>query len=313
MNFAELKNNLKNKVESIYLIYGSDIFLMQKAVEMITKAAGVIDETLDISRLDEKSTADSIIAECRTVSFFGGKRVVVVKPFTSEQNNNTLKKYLNNPDENTVLALVSDAEVKIKNIQSVNCNPMSPDILTRLIANQLNTSNKKITADGARLLCEYCGDNYSKIDNEINKLINFYNDKELLSVDEINQIVIKPLEFQIFELSKAMCSGNLVQSELILKTLQDRGEDDYAIFGNLVSAFRRLYYSLSTRAQNDKVANVLGCSPFAITYARRDNPHLATKIVQLYSYAIDLEFKIKSGSITTDSAITLLTMATTVR
>ena len=56
------------------------------------------------------------------------------------------------------------------------------------------------------------------------------------------------------------------------------------------------------------VAAVLGCSPFAVQYARRDNKHLAPRIKDLYAYALDLEYQIKSGRVGVNNAIVLLTM-----
>ena len=313
MNFVDLKNALKNEPKPAYLINGTDIFLVQKSIDMIAQTVGVQNPVLDISRLDNKATSDTIVAECLTLSFMGGKRIVIVRPFEIEQYDKALKKYLDKPNLDCVLIMVSDSPKPptIKNAETVNCNPMTPDILTKLIANQLNSAGKKITQDAANLLCQYCNNIYARIDNELNKLINFYADIELLGTDEIKSIVTRPTEHQIFELSNTICRGNLEQSEQVLRALLDRGEDEYAIFASLVSAFRRLFYSLTCKSDQNTVASVLGCNPFAVQYARRDNRHLTEQIVALYEYALDLEYQIKSGKISTISAITLLNMACT--
>ena len=297
MKFAELKTALKTKIAPVYSIYGMDFYLVNKAIQLIKDAVGA--SALDISRLDENASAANIITECRTVSFLGGKRVVIVKPFIQDIN-----AYLKSPNPDCILILVSDKE--IKNAESVDCNPMSPELLVKLIANHLAKHNKKITPDAANLLCNYCANLYSRVDGELNKLVNFFAEQDSIGTQEINQIVTKTAEYQVYELSNAICAGNVTRAEEILRTLQDQGTEDYAIFGNLVSSFRRIFYSLTTKAANEAVAAVLGCSAYAVNYARRDYRNLTPKIAQLYKSALDLEYQIKSGKISIQNAIFLL-------
>ena len=82
MKFAELKAELKKCVNPVCMLYGTDMFLLRKSVELITAHAGVVSADLDVSRLNESSTDLDIISACQTVSFCGGKRVVIVRPFS---------------------------------------------------------------------------------------------------------------------------------------------------------------------------------------------------------------------------------------
>lgn len=300
MKFADLKATLKTNLASVYLVHGIDYYLVSKAIELITDAAKVNKE-LDVSRLDETASAQAIVAECSTVSFLGGKRVVIVKPFVQEING-----YLKKPNPDCVLILVqAEQKTTIKNIETVDCNPMPQDLLIKLIANQLAKHGKKITPDAASLLCGNCANLYSRIDSELNKLVNYYTELDSLGTEEINQIVTKTAEYQAYELSNAICSGSIKKAEEILRTLQNQGTEDYAIFGNLVSALRRIYYSLACKSPNETVAVTLGCSPYAVNYARRDYKALSSKITRLYGYALDLEHQIKSGKISVHNAIIL--------
>ena len=182
---------------------------------------------------------------------------------------------------------------------------MPAETLIKLIANQLAKHNKKITPAAAALLCNYCANSYSRIDGELNKLVNYFCEAEVLDTAEINQLVTKTQEYQVYELSNAICSGQLARAEDILRTLQDAGTEDYAIFGALVSAFRRIYYSLTCKAPSDQVAKVLTCSPYAVTYARRGYRPLTPTIAALYARALNLEHQIKSGKLSVGNAIVL--------
>jgi len=308
MKFSDLKLSLKSNLAPVYCLHGTDNYLVSKAIGLITEAT--TKDSLNISRLDDSATASDIITECRTVSFLGGKRVVVVKPFTQD-----ITAYLKNPNPDCVLILVtSDAKIPLLGgvapkvtgwFEPIDCNPMPPDLLVKLIANHLSKHNKKITPEAANLLCNYCANSYSRIDGELNKLVNFFAECDSIGIDEINQLVTKTTEYQVYELSNAVCSGNMTRAEEILRTLRLSGVEDYAIFGNLVSSFRRIFYSLTCKGSNESVAQVLGCSPYAVNYARRDYRALTPKIAKLYANALDLEYQIKSGKISVDNAIVL--------
>lgn len=311
MKFAELKQSLKSKVAPAYLLFGSDIFLLQKSVDLIIQHAGVIAPELDVSRLGDTASAEAIVAECCTVSFMGGRRVVVVRPATESHFTKTLNTYLSKPSDSAVLILVSSSEKapNLKNIETVDCNPMPVELIVKLIANQLGAAGKSITPDAANLLAMCCGNNYAAIDNELNKIINYYKDNSIISADDVNAIVTKTEEFQIYELGNAITKRDISLAVKIMNNLQAAGVDDYAIFGSLVASFRRLYYSLSTRSSQDTVAAFLKCSPFAVMYARRDNKHLTNKIAALYAQILDLEYQIKSGGVSAASALNLIQFA----
>ena len=297
MKFAELKTALKTSIAPVYNLFGTDFYLIKKATDLIIEASKASD--LDISRLDESASVQDIMTECRTVSFLGGKRVVIVKSFTHGAR---IK-----PSQDCVLILIDptpsapSAATPSREGEYVDCNPMSQDLLVKLIASHLAKHNKKITPEAANLLCNYCAHMYSRIDGELNKLSNYF-ESDSIGVDEINQIVTKTTEYQVYELSNAICSGNIARAEEILRTLQDQGVEDYAIFGNLVSSLRRIFYSLTCKSD---VSSVLGCSPYAVNYARRDYRQLTSKIAKLYNYALDLEYQIKSGKISVHNAIVL--------
>lgn len=311
MKFAALKQTLKSTVAPVYLLFGSDIFLLQKSVDLIIQHSGVIAPELDISRLGDSATAEAVIAECRTVSFMGGKRVVVVRPATEAHFTKALDAYLAKPSDTTVLILVSSSEKSpsLKNVETVDCNPMPADLIVKLVANQLAAAGKSITPDAANLLALMCGNNFARIDNELNKLINYYKESNLLSADDVSAIVTKTEEYQIYELSNAITKRDTALAAKIMSNLQASGVEDYAIFGNLVSAFRRIYYSLTARSSQDAVAAFLKCSPFAVMYARRDNKHLISKIAELYAKALDLEYQIKSGAVSVANALIIVQMS----
>jgi len=186
---------------------------------------------------------------------------------------------------------------------------MSTELVEKLVIKQFADGNRKITPSAASLLAKYCQNSFSRIDSEINKIFALFPPGDTVDTKHIDQIVASTPEHQIFELANALGKRDIELAQKIESRLLASGFDHYAIFGNLVSTSRRLFYSLATTCPNDSVATLLKCSPYAINYARRDNKHLASRIHRLYSFALDLEHKIKSGMMTPHAATTLLQMA----
>jgi len=291
MNFTELRNHLKDQIRPAYVISGSDIFLVNKAIEMISATS------TDVSKI-----SDNIVESAMTPSFFGGRRIIIARdPEITTQ----LKNYLKNPNPDTTLVLVT--ENLVKNAEHIDCNPMDSVTLEKLIVNNIAKHGKKINRDAVGLIIEFCESNYSQIDSELNKIVNYFTNITI-TADDVKQVINKPFSYKIYELSNAICRGDLTEAEKMLQSFD--GQDEYMIFASLVGSFRRLWYSLQTFINEEQVATVLGCKPFAVKIARRDNKHLEKRITDTYKYALDLEYQIKSGKVGINNAIVLLSMAT---
>ncbi|MCL2846705.1 MAG: DNA polymerase III subunit delta [Firmicutes bacterium] len=305
MDFVQLKTSLRERIEPVYIMHGTDVFLVSKAVDLVRD----FSQSADVTKFDETATPSAIMAACNTFSMFGDKRVVIVRGIM-DATIREMAEYIKKPNPSCVLIMTQYTEKLTTKIQmtAVNCNPIAPDILQKLIIKQVADIGGTITPMAAATLAKYCNNNFSRINNEVIKLVAFL-ESETIEDTHVRELVSADEEFQIFELGNALSKRDMVTAKRIQEKLAATGAEGYAIFGSLVSTVRRLYYSLATTAPNDAVAAVLKCSPYAINYARRDNKHLAPRIARIYRFALDLEHKIKSGGVSVDSAITLLAMA----
>lgn len=325
MKFIELKKNLQTKIEPVYAIFGADNFLVNKSIELVIGAVNAkakedesggmggfgIGGGVEVTRYDEGVTASNIVVACTTVSMFGGRRIIIVRGI-SDGTIKDLAKYFKKPDETCILVLVISGEklpAGLKSVEIVDCAPLEPSVLVGLISNQLKSHGKQITSEGASVLAMYCGNSYARIDGEINKLVNFYHDVQIIDKKHIEESVTKAEEFQVYELGSAVCKKDFKTAENIMSRLLTSGVEEYAIFGALVSHFKRVWYAVKTNADKDVVATALKLNPWAVVYARRDNKHLAGNIDKIYHTAIDLEFQIKSGQIGILSAIQTIIMS----
>jgi len=278
MLFAELRENLKTKVAPAYTMTGSDIFLVNKAIDLILTATGTND--LNVVRFDDDVTDDQINAALSNVSMFGGKTAVVVRG-------------------------VGDARVILekcakKDIVPVDCNPMAEALVVRLI-----TQNKKFSPDIATILARACENNFSRVNGEMQKL-DAYCDGAV-TAEAVDAIVTKTEKYQVYELGNALLKKDATKARTILENLLSGDVDEYAVFGSLVSFAKRLFYIANAKVGDGDLAKHLGVHPYAVISTRRDGRWVTSDFAtKLYQTALDYEYQIKSGRLPINRATILL-------
>lgn len=302
MDFAQLKASLKVRVEPVYFLYGADYFLINKAVTLINNAL----PDAEVAKFGEDTSSEEIVTALSTTSFFTNPRVVIAtlgeRPALSSIN-----QYIKNPVAQNVLILISyreKPEANLKGATVVNCNPMPAEILVPLIAKQI--APHQITRDAANYLVEATGGYYTLIDNELNKFLSYYADVPVWELKHLQPYLTKTLDYQIYELGAAILAHNTTAASSILSWLMSSNTNEYMIFGGVVAQLRRAYYATASKDDINVVGKILGCSPYAVKYARRDYGANPAMVKACYARALELEYQIKSGQTTVTTALDAL-------
>ena len=302
MDFAQLKASLKTRVEPAYLLYGTDYFLINKAVALLGDAL----PNAEMTKFNDDTSAETVITALSTTSFFTNARLVVAtlgdKPAVSPYN-----QYLKNPVDGSVLVLISYHEkpdTNLKGVTVVNCNPMPAEILVPLIARQI--APHQITRDAADYLVEATGGYYTLIDNELTKFLAYYADVPVWEKQHLQPYLTKTLDYQIYELGAAILNHQVTAAANILSWLLASNTNEYLIFGGVVSQMRRAYYATASNEDINVMGKRLGCSPYAIKYSRRDYGANPTAVKTCYARILELEYQIKSGQTTVTAALDAL-------
>jgi len=258
---------------------GSDIFLINKSIELILATAKV--DPLNVTRMDEDATLNAINGALANVSMFGGGQAVIVRA-------DTTRVYLK--------SVKSDKE-----LEKVDCNPMAEDLVVKMIL-----QNKKFNPTTAGILARECENNYSSVNNEMQKLDAYVGDRNVTEND-IAEIVTRTIKNQVFDINNYLLKRDDKKAWAVIDNLTAQGVDDYAVFGNLLSMARRLFYSkMSPRADGD-LAKIMAVHPYSIISTRRDAKHISPeRATAIYKLALDLEYQIKSGRVAPNRAIQML-------
>lgn len=306
MLFTELKKHIGGgKLLPAYLVTGDDSFLVSSSINMFKAVA---DEPKDFNLvfLEENYNVQSIYESCMSLSFGGGKRVVIVKNCTFDLKE--LYKYFDSPSADTVLVFTGtltknfDEPLKKKKIEVVDCTRLKGDIIHRWIINKCDNLNSEISSDASKKLAEYCSFYLYRIDTELEKLISYAEGRQI-SVKDVEDMVKPDLEFKLYELGDAVAAKNSKKTTEILDALFAENVSPVTVFSSLYRHFRKLLF-VRLDPTSDTIASDLAVSEYAIKAINRQASNYSqVKLKRITDDLHNADFSIKTGKMTDSTAL----------
>ena len=215
----------------------------------------------------EEVNISKVIEELDTYSLWNEKKIVYAKNsifLTSSKSEidhdiDSLSKYLNNPNTSNILILSCNKMDNKKNIVKLVkkvCTLINSDIdISKYIKKKC--SNIKIDKDTIDYLISCTSNDFERINNELDKLISFCDNNEITKKD-IDLIVIKKIDMNIFELIDAIISKDKKKSLTIYEEMINYGEDVFKIFVSLANQIRLIYQvKVLKNLSNEEICDIL--------------------------------------------------------
>lgn len=293
-----LKERLSKKIANTYLISGDDFYLFEKAKTMIINACKIQLSEFNIYSFDDDNfSVKAFTDSCEVFPIGDMYRVVVLKGITkiNESDKKEILRYLSKPVESTVV-IVQDFFGKFdfikKDAESVDAKRMDKILLTKIIVNDLIKQGKKISAEAVDTLIEACNGYLTKIQNELVKIIN-YEDDELITKSVVDAVVIKDIEYTVFELTDALGKKDGDKALRLLSLM----EKEQGVLSLISNHFRRLFFISISDMTNAELSNYLGVKEYAIIKAKgllkEFSKNQLRKINKLLE---EVDYSIKSGA-----------------
>lgn len=325
MKFVELKKNIAEKIEPVYLISGSDRFLCFKALEMIENALNIsIKDMNSVVMLGEQIQATDIIDSASVFPFGDPYRLVIVKNFNPKgtggnkknSNENIIQEYLKGVNPSTVIVFFNpDGDEFFKNLKSnvvhVDCEKLDVSSIVKIIISDGNKEQIKISESTAKLLALFCNMSMARINSELAKLIAFAKTKGEITENDIRELVVEDKEYQIFELSEYLAQGKKLEALEMVNALTILGKAGFSILTPLYNNYRRvLFTAINPDKRDAEIAEALGVKEYAIKMCRNQakvfSPKKLKKIVDMLALA---DLNIKNGKIKEDIAVKTIIVA----
>ena len=310
MNYLQLINSLKNKVEDFYVVGGEDQFLVSLALQKIYEACKITSKELDWSCFDEENfDANALLTAILQPPLLSQKRMIVAKriPTLKAADKKILKNLTDFAGNTFVVVLGEKCESFdfLSNACVVDCKRLGFDAIKGFITKTMSKHNIKITVDGAKALCERCGFFMSRISTETEKLCGIVGEGGTVDENIVCENVKPEMEYEVFGLSNAICNKNANAAHQILKGLLQRKEDPQAILSLLEKNISRmLVCTLSKHKTNAELAKDLNVKEYAIKMSRENAKNFSAKSLKdIQHQLVEVDFLTKSGQMPFDLAL----------
>jgi len=254
-------------MNNLYFIETDSYEILEMKVNDIIKENKLSANSLITYDMDETNISDAII-DLDTYSLFNETKIVLCKNcvFLSsskgeiEHDIEVLEKYLNNPNPNNILILSvnkSDGKKNIVKLVKEKCKVLETKIdVFKYVKDYVK--GYIITDDVIRYLILNTTENISHLTNELDKLMELKYDEKEITKNDIDLIVIKRIDSNIFDLIDAIISKNKEKSLRIYNEMINYGEDIFKIFVSLSNQIRLIYQvKVLKNLTNEEIANKL--------------------------------------------------------
>ncbi|MCR5521832.1 MAG: DNA polymerase III subunit delta [Lachnospiraceae bacterium] len=262
----------KQALRKIYLIYGSETYLVRHCAQMLKKAAlgqdGNAEMNLDTyseQTFDFRSFADS----AETIPFLSEHRVIVLDECKFGENTDEFIKLLDTLPETTLIIMTDKtADKKTKLYKAIaehgyvcDLSEITDQNRMDFAARQFGKYGKRITQSDAGYFVESVGGDLYNLMNEADKVASYAEGKEHITREDIDEICFKQTDNKIFDLIGEISAGHTDKVMGICADLMYLKESPMKILRLLANE----YLSLATLLEFKKK----GLSAFAMAQATR--------------------------------------------
>ena len=244
------------KFKPAYYFYGSEDFRITEAEKFVARKF-LPDKQLmtNFYRLDgRKSMADDVVMTISTLPMLGERQVFAISEFQSfrPKEVESLLKLLNPPDPSRVVIFSSPSQRMPKKstsffksvtavTQAVEFNRLTIEESTRMAHQRLQKENISIDPEALRLLVELVSGSKGGLENELNKLCNYKQVGETISIEDIKQITSGYGVFNVFAVADLIVAGDTPQVMKTVAHLVAEGNSPVTIVTLIQQHFLSLY------------------------------------------------------------------------
>lgn len=308
-----------NSYKRVYLLYGEESYLKTQFKNKFIKAI-CSNDTMNYSYFEGKGfDVKEFIGIAETLPFFAELRLIVIENSTMFKSaSDELVEYIDKIPETTTVVFVEN-EVdkrnklfkKVKDIGYVSeMGRQTNDSLKRWIIGLLKKNNKNITEPTLNLFIERVGVDMESLYNEIEKLICYIGDREIIEANDVLEISTEQITSKVFDLVDAIGYKNQTKALEIYFDLIANKESPLLILYMLSRQFNILLkvYELKKEGLDSKsIAEKTALAPFVVTKTLKQigNFNYDT-IKKALEESVDFEEKIKVGSINEKAAVEII-------
>lgn len=291
----------------IYIFLGNEINIVKERIESTIKELNIEN----IIKYDfSESSITEIIDEVNYVDLFNEQKLIIVNDITfkklKDKDEEKLINYINNQNENVIIFKCIDESLDERKTLTklfrekcklIICEKLDYKTLGEYVTKMFEAEGKKITFNQVRKILDYCEYNTDITINEVRKLLLYKMGENFLSNEDIDTVVSKNPEKELFNLNEMVLKKNIGGCLDSYKILVSSNVDETIIIDGLAKQYRLLYQTKLMNSNNEyEISKELKVKSFVIKkllpYVRQyKEEEIIDKLYKLSE--IDSDIKIK--------------------
>jgi len=218
-----------------------------------------------------------IINACRRYPMLAERQVIILKEAQQMRDIERLEPYISNPLASTVFVVAYkekkvDARTKFAKLlkergEVFTTKKLYDNQLPEWTSELVNSKGFSISPKALALLVDHIGNDLTRINNEIDKVLVNVNGRKTITEDDIEKYVGISKEFNAFELQDALAKKDLAKAIRIIQYFEanPRTAPIQFILPTLFTLFSKTYMIFGQNAKDERtIATNIGVNPWFV-------------------------------------------------
>lgn len=310
-------------MESLYLFYGQEEYLLEESVKKIKKSFNELLEGINLIKIDE-SNVNQLISNIETPCFGFDKKLIIVrnsgllKKEGKKKNayisglvdkiSEYIKENIENIKQDNVIVFIEEEVEKNKLYKVIEeCGKVYnfeseklPNLIKRVKSIAL-AYKVQISDVNAKYFIECCGTSLQDIINELRKLIEYVGENGEIQKQDIDVLTTKQIDSVIFDLTDSLGKKDIKKAMEVFYNLIYQKEPVQKILITLYNHFKKLYIVKIAQSSNEDIVEALKLKPnqgFLVSKYRIQAGYFKIgELRRILEELCDLDYKYKVGLI----------------
>lgn len=309
----------ENQFKNVYLLYGEERYLKRQYTEKLKKALAGTDE-MNVHFYEGKDVpVTEIIDLAETMPFLAERRVIFVSDSgLFKSGGEQMAEYLSAPNETTFFVFTEsevDKRSKLfKTVSSKGCavefTTQDENTLKRWVASLLSKEGKKVTESTVTLFLSKTGTDMENIQSELEKLICYCMDRDVVTSGDVEAICTTRLQDRIFDMTEAVARKQTSKALSLYYDLLALKVQPLQILAMLSRQYNLIYQAKELKKgglPDREIASKIGVPPFVVgKYLSQASLYKSSEIRKSLELCVQSDQDVKTGLINDKMAVELI-------
>lgn len=315
-----IKEHIKSgNYKPLYLLYGAEEYLKKLYRDKLKIAILGNTDEMNYSYFEGKDVDSKKVAEVvQTLPFFNDRRLVIIENSGLFKSQSELSTTLSTMPDSTIVVFVETAVDKrnklfklVKDRGTISeMNGLDERNLKLFAASIVQQAGKKIAESTIAYLLDKTGSDMENIQNEIEKIIGYTMNRDVVVTEDIDAVVTTQITGKIFQMIDAIGSKQQHKALSLYYDLLSVREKPLSILFLITRHFNILLQIKDLTAKGHagkEIASKVGVPPFAVgKYTAQARNFTSIRLGQALEFATDVEEQVKSGRLIDQIGVELL-------